>query len=35
MIDDNFMLLDSDVLIKRDVSELFDEKYVYVGEIII
>lgn len=32
LIPDGFILLDSDVLLKRDISELFDEKYVYVGE---
>lgn len=34
MIDDNFMLLDSDVLIKRDVSELFDDDCIYVSEVL-
>lgn len=34
MIDENFILLDSDVLIRRDVSELFDNRYVYVSEIL-
>lgn len=33
-IDSNFMLLDSDVLLKQDVSELFDDDYIYVSEIL-
>lgn len=33
IINDNFVLLDSDVLLKRDISELFDDKYVCVGYI--
>lgn len=32
IIDDNFILLDSDTLIKRDLSELFDESYIYIAE---
>lgn len=31
IIDDNIILMDSDVLIKKDISELWDEKYIYVG----
>lgn len=34
MINDNFILLDSDVLLKKDCSDLFDENIVYAGEII-
>ena len=33
MVNEPFVLLDSDVLIKKDFSDLFDEKYVYVSEI--
>lgn len=29
----NFILLDSDVLLKRDISELFDEDYIYVAQV--
>ena len=32
IINDNFILLDSDVLLKKDISELYDEKYIYIGE---
>lgn len=32
LIGENFLLLDSDVLLKKDISELFDERYVYVGD---
>lgn len=32
LINDNFILLDSDVLLKKDISELYDDKYFYVGE---
>lgn len=32
MFDENFILLDSDVLLKKDISELFDNSYVYVAE---
>ena len=31
IIDDNVILMDSDVLVKKDISELWDEKYIYVG----
>lgn len=34
MINDNFILLDSDILIKQDVSELFNENYIYVSEVL-
>ena len=33
LINDNFILLDSDVLLKKDLSELYDEKYIYIGDI--
>lgn len=33
MIKEPFVLLDSDVLIKKDFSDLFDERYVYVSEV--
>ena len=32
-MDDNFILLDSDVLLKKDISDLFIDDCVYVGEI--
>lgn len=35
LLKENFMLLDSDVLLKKDVSDLFDDKYIYVGETIV
>lgn len=31
MIDDNFLLLDSDMLLKKDISIFFDDDYIYVG----
>jgi len=34
IINDNFILLDSDVLLKRDCSNLFDENCIYCGEVI-
>lgn len=34
IINENFIFLDSDVLIKKDISNLYDEKVAYVGEII-
>jgi len=34
LINDNFILLDSDVLLKRDCSNLFDENVIYAGEVI-
>lgn len=33
LINEPFILLDSDVLLKKDISDLFDEKYVYVADI--
>jgi len=33
IINDNFILMDSDILIKRDVSELYDDSYIFVGEV--
>lgn len=33
LIPDGFVLLDSDVLIKKDFSNLYDEKYIFVGSI--
>ncbi len=35
IINDNFILLDSDVLLKKDISELFDNNIVYAGEVIV
>lgn len=32
MFDDNFIMIDSDALVKKDISELYDDKYMYVGE---
>jgi len=32
LINDNFILLDSDVLVKRDISNLFNRNYIYVGQ---
>ena len=34
LIDDGFILLDSDVLLKRDISNLIDDKVIFTGEII-
>lgn len=34
LIGENFILLDSDVLLKKDCSDLFDDDYIYIGEII-
>lgn len=34
LIGENFILLDSDVLLKKDCSDLFDDKYIYCGEVI-
>ena len=31
IINDNFLLLDSDILLKKDISKLIDEKFVFVG----
>ena len=33
LINEPFVLLDSDVLLKKDITDLFDEKYVYVGKV--
>ena len=33
LIKENFILLDSDVLLKKDISELYNDNYVYVGDI--
>lgn len=33
MFNENFILLDSDVLLKRDITSLCNENFVYVGEI--
>ena len=32
LINDNFILMDSDILLKRDVSGFVNNKYIYVGE---
>lgn len=32
LIDDNIILMDSDVLIKKDINDLWDESCIYVGE---
>lgn len=34
LINGNFILVDSDVLLKRDISSLFQSKYIYVGEVV-
>ena len=31
LINDNFILLDSDILLKRDISDIFDNNYMWVG----
>jgi hypothetical protein len=31
LIDDNVILMDSDVLVKKDISELYDDSCIYVG----
>ena len=33
LINDNFILLDSDVLIKRDISYIFDDDFIFCGDI--
>lgn len=33
IIDDNFILLDSDVIVKRDLHELVDESCIFVGDV--
>ena len=32
LINDNFILLDSDTLLKKDITELYDERYIYVAD---
>ena len=34
LINDNFVLIDSDVLLKRDISDLFIEDAIFVGDVI-
>lgn len=34
LVDDNFLLLDSDVLLKKDISELFNDDFICCAEII-
>ena len=34
LIDDGFILLDSDVLLKRDISNLIDDKTIFTGEVV-
>lgn len=34
LIGENFILLDSDVLLKKDISELFDSNVIYIGEVV-
>ena len=34
LVNENFILLDSDVLLKKDISELFDNSFIFSGEII-
>lgn len=34
LIGDNFVLLDSDILLKKDISDLYDNNVIYVGETI-
>lgn len=33
LINDNFILMDSDILLKQDISNLFDNTYMYIGEV--
>lgn len=33
LIDDNFILLDSDILLKKDISDIFDENYYACGDL--
>ena len=33
MFDDNFIIIDSDVLLKKDITSICDENYAFVGEI--
>ena len=32
LFDENFILLDSDVLLKRDISDLWNDDYIYIGQ---
>jgi len=32
LFDENFILLDSDVLLRKDISELFNDSYIYIAE---
>lgn len=32
LFDDNFVLMDSDILLKEDISFMFNDNYIYVGE---
>lgn len=32
LINDNFILLDSDTLLKKDITEIYDENYIYVAD---
>lgn len=34
LIKENFILLDSDVLLKKDISDLYDEESIYIGKVI-
>ena len=34
IINENFLLVDSDVLIKKDISDLFDDKFIYCAEVV-
>lgn len=34
ILDEPFILLDSDILLKKDISDLFNEEYIYIGETI-
>ena len=34
LIGENFILIDSDVILTNDITPLFDEQYVYVGEVV-
>jgi len=33
LINDNFILLDSDILLKKDISVLYDDKYLFCGQL--
>lgn len=32
MFDDNFVLMDSDVIVKKDFSDIYNDEYIFVGE---